>query len=407
VTLAIFDIDGTLTESVTVDEVCFVQAFRDVLGIERINTNWLDYHFQTDSGLALEICRQHLGRAPVHAELNRLQSRFAKLLCAAVEEAGQPIRQIPGAAPILRWLRAHAQWHVAIATGGWAVSARFKLASAGLPVDGLPWASADDALDRVDILRMAIQRAGQHYGQDAFEKVVYIGDGVWDLRAAKALGIGFVGLATGNKAGRLMEEGASCVLPDFLDSVRVSEYLEEVARNPNREGGMSVTIRPETAADLDAIRHVNRLAFGQDDEARLVDTLREGGYVRVSLVAEQAGRIVGHILFSDLPIITGAGTVPALALAPMAVLPERQRQGIGSALVRNGLDDCRRQGHRIVVVVGNTHFYPRFGFSSKLASALASPFGGGDSWMAVELVPGALNGVAGRVQYPPPFGAWE
>ena len=73
--------------------------------------------------------------------------------------------------------------------------------------------------------------------------------------------------------------------------------------------------------------------------------------------------------------------------------------------MRRGLEVCKEQGHRIVVVLGHPQFYPRFGFSSKLASALASPFGGGDSWMAVELVPGALNGVAGRVQYPPPFGA--
>ena len=83
-------------------------------------------------------------------------------------------------------------------------------------------------------------------------------------------------------------------------------------------------IRPETAADHDAIRHVNRLAFGQDAEAGLVDALRDGGYVRASLVAEQASQIVGHILFTDLSIITGAGTVPALALAPMAVLPAFQ-----------------------------------------------------------------------------------
>jgi putative acetyltransferase len=168
---------------------------------------------------------------------------------------------------------------------------------------------------------------------------------------------------------------------------------------------MSIKIRPESTADQDAIRHVNRLAFGQDEEARLVDALRDGGYVRVSLVAEQTGQIAGHILFSDLQIITGAGTVPALALAPMAVLPELQRQGIGSALVRRSLGECRRQGHKIVVVVGHPHFYPRFGFSSKLASALVSPFGGGDSWMAAELLPGALDGVEGRVQYPPPFGA--
>jgi phosphoglycolate phosphatase-like HAD superfamily hydrolase len=227
--LAIFDIDGTLTESVAVDEVCFVQAFRDVLGIEEINTNWLGYHFQTDSGLALEICRNHLGRDPGEAEISRLQSRFMQLLCAAVEETGQPVREISGAAALLRRLEAHPGWHVAIATGGWKVSARFKLASAGLPVDGIPWASADDAYDRVEILRTTIERAGQHYAQDAFKKVVYIGDGVWDVRAAKALGIGFLGLAAGNKAGRLVEEGARCVLPDFSDPVRVSECLEGVA----------------------------------------------------------------------------------------------------------------------------------------------------------------------------------
>src|ERR1700722_12288245 len=120
--LAIFDIDGTLTESVDVDEVCFVQA-----------------------------------------------------LSAAVEGAGQPVREIAGAAALLRLLSTHARWHVAIATVGWRMSARLKLAAAGLPVDVFPWANADDALDRADILRTAIGRAGKHYGQDNFEKVVYVG----------------------------------------------------------------------------------------------------------------------------------------------------------------------------------------------------------------------------------------
>jgi putative acetyltransferase len=174
-----------------------------------------------------------------------------------------------------------------------------------------------------------------------------------------------------------------------------------------RAKAVNLTIRQEVHADQEAIRHVNRLAFGQDTEARLVDALRDGGYVRVSLVAEAEGQVVGHIFFSDLPIITEAGTVPALALAPMAVLPGFQKQGFGSALVRRGLEVGKEQGHRIVVVLGHSHFYPRFGFSAKLASALASPFGGGDSWMALELVPGALDGVTGRVQYPPPFEAWS
>lgn len=167
---------------------------------------------------------------------------------------------------------------------------------------------------------------------------------------------------------------------------------------------MTPTIRHEISADHESVRRINRLAFGQDDEANLVDALRWAGYTRVSLVAEVDGQVVGHILFSDLPILTNTGTVAALALAPMAVLPEHQKQGIGSALVRKGLEICRDQGHAIVVVLGHPEFYPRFGFATKLAEPLTSPFSGRDSWMATELVPGALADVKGWVQYPPPFG---
>jgi putative acetyltransferase len=164
-----------------------------------------------------------------------------------------------------------------------------------------------------------------------------------------------------------------------------------------------ILVRPEIEQDHNAVRLVNRLAFGQDAEARLVDALRDGGYSRVSLVAEQDGQVVGHILFSDQSIVTDSGTVAALALAPMAVLPAFQRQGIGSALVRRGLEVCRDRGHRIVVVLGHADFYPRFGFSPALAARLESPYGGGPSHMAAELVPGALDGVAGKVVYSPPF----
>jgi putative acetyltransferase len=161
-------------------------------------------------------------------------------------------------------------------------------------------------------------------------------------------------------------------------------------------------IRAEVVGDHEDIRRVNRLAFGQDAEGQLVDALRAGGLVRLSLVAELAGNVVGHILFSDLPIVTDSGTIAALSLAPMAVLPELQNQGIGSALVRRGVEECRRQGHRIVVVVGHADFYPRFGFSAQLARRFDSPYSG-DSCMALELSPGALEGVRGRVEYPPPF----
>ena len=121
------------------------------------------------------------------------------------------------------------------------------------------------------------------------------------------------------------------------------------------------------------------------------------------MVAEVEGRVVGHILFGELPIVTTEGPVGALSLAPVAVLPAHQGRGYGSALVREGLRSCLDAGHRIVVVLGHPEFYPRFGFSAKLAGPLRSPFPG-PAFMALELAPGALEGVEGEVRYPPPFG---
>ena len=112
-------------------------------------------------------------------------------------------------------------------------------------------------------------------------------------------------------------------------------------------------IRLERAEDRAAVGEVNRLAFGREDEGRLIDALRAEGYARLSLVAEVEGRIVGHILFSELPIATRRGEIDALTLAPMAVMPERQRQGVGSMLVREGLRACAERGHRIVIVLGH------------------------------------------------------
>jgi putative acetyltransferase len=162
-------------------------------------------------------------------------------------------------------------------------------------------------------------------------------------------------------------------------------------------------IREQVAGDGPAVWQVNRRAFGRDDEARLVERLQSGGWARVSLVAESDGRVAGHVLFSELAIVAPSGTTRALALAPLAVLPEYQSRGVGSTLVRRGLEICRGQGHAIVIVVGHPGYYPRFGFSAELARSFESPYAG-ESFMALELAAGALAGIAGRVEYPPPFG---
>ena len=165
-------------------------------------------------------------------------------------------------------------------------------------------------------------------------------------------------------------------------------------------------VREERAGDTEAIRAVNRLAFRGNAEALLVDRLRDGGLYIVSLVAEMNGRVVGHILFSRLPIETAQGALNAVALAPMAVIPDKQLKGIGSSLVLRGLAMCRDRGERIAVVVGHPAYYPRFGFSAHLARCLKSPFSG-DMFMACELVPGALAGVSGTLRYPSAFDQLE
>jgi putative acetyltransferase len=130
--------------------------------------------------------------------------------------------------------------------------------------------------------------------------------------------------------------------------------------------------------------------------------LRAAGLAAVELVAIDSG-VDGHILFSALDVTVAGKSVRALALAPMAVSPHRQRHGIGSALVHTGLQRAREGGWQAVVVLGHPHYYPRFGFSAALARSLEAPFSGA-SFMALELESGALQGGEGRVVYPPAFG---
>jgi putative acetyltransferase len=162
-------------------------------------------------------------------------------------------------------------------------------------------------------------------------------------------------------------------------------------------------IRGRRAADDSAIRRLNDDAFGGTYESRLIEDLRAAGLDAVEPVAVENDDVVGHILFSVLATTIGRQTVPTLALAPMAVRPDRQRHGIGSALVRAGLDLARDRDSRAVIVLGHKGYHPRFGFSAALARPLRAPFSG-DAFMALELAPGALQGEQGRVTYPPAFG---
>ncbi len=163
-------------------------------------------------------------------------------------------------------------------------------------------------------------------------------------------------------------------------------------------------IREERPEDVLGIRYVNRQAFERTVEADLIDKLRQRQGFILSLVALEKGQVVGHILFNPVTIESGDSSFEVAALGTMAVLPEHQRQGIGSQLVEVGLEALKKTGHDVVVVVGHASYYPRFGFSPASKYGIKPEFDAPDeAFMLLELRPGALAGRTGTVKYPPEF----
>ncbi|HUF56733.1 MAG TPA: N-acetyltransferase [Thermohalobaculum sp.] len=155
-------------------------------------------------------------------------------------------------------------------------------------------------------------------------------------------------------------------------------------------------VRAESPGDLPAVGRVLEAAFGQPDEAELVERLRADGDAALSLVAVADGAVAGHVLFSPM-----SAPFPALALAPVAVLPERQGRGIGSALIREGLARAEARGWRGVFVLGEPAYYRRFGFDAEAARGFASPYAG--PFLMVLPLGGPLPAQSGTIGHAPGF----
>ena len=168
-----------------------------------------------------------------------------------------------------------------------------------------------------------------------------------------------------------------------------------------------VTIRKEQRGDEEQIRLVNTRAFGQPAEADIVDALRKTCPEGVSFVAEHKGQIVGHILFTPAVIETQEKEIGGMGLAPVSVLPEFQRQGIGSKLVQAGLDEMSKTRQPFVIVLGHPEYYPRFGFIRASHYGIASQYDHvpDEAFMILVLDEGALKGVSGVAKYRAEFDA--
>lgn len=161
-------------------------------------------------------------------------------------------------------------------------------------------------------------------------------------------------------------------------------------------------IREEAAKDFDQVFRLNVLAFGSEDEAKLVEKLRlVDGFI--SIVAEKDAMIIGHISFS--PVTLNGESTRFTGLAPMAVLPEYQRTGVGGTLINEGLERCRTAGHTAVFVLGHIEYYPKFGFVTAASKDFTSIYPVPDeAFMVLALADGALEGMSGLIEYDPAFG---
>ena len=220
--LIIFDIDGTLTETTEMDSRCFMRTLEDILRIKEINTDWESYKHSTDSGVLLEIYDHHFHKMPTAEEILTIQNCFVNYLQQEWSQNKNLCSCITGASSLFSLIEELAQWHIAIATGGWKPSALFKLDAAKIPHHSVPKAFADDHLERTEIINIAIQRSQQLHGHPSYQRTIYVGDKSWDERASHQLGIEFIGVGpsfdkTAKKSGLFID--------DYSDSSLLLDYL--------------------------------------------------------------------------------------------------------------------------------------------------------------------------------------
>ena len=206
--LVVFDIDGTLIDTRQTDtDACFFAVVRAVTGLDGLREDGTSYPGATSAAIFEAVIRKAHGRSSTVEDTAAFQSRLGAAMRARYLD-GRRLPPMAGAGELLGRLMAGDAWRVAVATGNWDDEARVKLASA-----------------RKDILALAVGRAKAHYGASSWDRVVYVGDTVWDVRAARDCGAGFVGIGVGERAEKLRAEGATAVLKDFGDASAIDEAL--------------------------------------------------------------------------------------------------------------------------------------------------------------------------------------
>lgn len=224
--LIIFDIDGTLTQTSRVDSICFERALA-ANGIASPEADWHGCPHVSDTGLTRHLYQAHYDRAPHEHEEISLRDCLVSLLQEHHARDASQFAEVEGAAAMLVELAKKQDWVIALATGCWRASAEMKLSAANIQLQHKPAGFAEDGPARETIVTAAMQRASAHYQQTNFERIVSVGDGVWDVKTAINLELPFVGIGSAARAEALQQQGAKHIVPDFVDINGFFAYLEE------------------------------------------------------------------------------------------------------------------------------------------------------------------------------------
>jgi phosphoglycolate phosphatase-like HAD superfamily hydrolase len=230
--LAIFDIDGTLTDTNAIDDACYRSAVAAAIGVPEAEVDWSGTAHFTDRGIFDWLFDVRGRPAPSEADIGIARNRLTELLTAAMAASPREFQPITGAPAVFAHLAKHG-WRISIATGCWGPSARLKLRAAGIDVPDAILACSDDAASRSDIVDLSRERASAFYGCE-FSRIVCIGDGTWDVETAASLRLPFVGVGRGERAARLRRAGAAVVIEDYADLDRFTAALA-AARVPGAE----------------------------------------------------------------------------------------------------------------------------------------------------------------------------
>ncbi len=226
--LVMLDIDGTLTQSYDYDREIFGTAIAEVLGCPPINADLNGYVDKTSLGVTVEAIERITGRIQGANEIEKVKVKVLRYFKKMYRESPETFCEIPGASRFLERLRNQIGVGIAIATGCWRSEALFKLKASGLDVEGIPMSTSDDERNRKRIMENAVELAKKFYNCHGFGRIVYLGDGPWDMQASRTLGFGFIGI--GPRMQALKEIESFRWHPDFTEADLVFASIKETLK---------------------------------------------------------------------------------------------------------------------------------------------------------------------------------